>query len=92
MPYGTKPKMVKQVLKGAVDMAETAMLVSLRRHAERDGLRMMAMLAKFCEPGQDPVKLLVQLCNDAGYDVGALCEWAYEEGDDEQIGSADSGS
>lgn len=80
-PYGSKPKMVQKVLGSAAPLAESAMLVSLGRRAKHDGLRMLAVLSRFCEPGQDPVKLLVQLCIEAGYDIGTLSEWAYEEDD-----------
>lgn len=50
------------------------------RRASRDGLRMLAFLAKYIEPGGDPVKLLVQLASDAGFDVdGSDVEWANAE-------------
>jgi len=56
-------------------LMEAGMLLSLFRHAGHDGARLMAVLAKWCEPGQDPVKVLVGLLDDAGYDVGGLAEW-----------------
>lgn len=50
------------------------------RETERDGIRIMAFLAKFVEPGQDPVKLIVQMASDCGYDVDpADFEWSQEE-------------
>ena len=39
------------------------------RHAQADGLRMVAWLARFVEPGEDPLRLLIQLVSDAGWDV-----------------------
>lgn len=42
---------------------------NLFRHMEHDGLRMVAWLAKYLEPGEDPVKLLVLIASDAGFDV-----------------------
>lgn len=51
----------------------------LLRLVQRDGLRVMAVLAKFCDAGADPVKVLVQLLWNQGYDVGDLVEWAAEE-------------
>ena len=54
----------------------------LLRQASGDGLRVMAFLAQFLEPGQDPVKLVVQLCADAGYDTAGC---GFEEGFDEDF-------
>lgn len=39
------------------------------RHAESDGLRLLAWLAKYLEPGQDPLKTLIQFAADSGVDV-----------------------
>ncbi len=39
------------------------------RHAEADGIRLLAWLARYVEPGQDPLKLLVQMARDSGFDV-----------------------
>jgi hypothetical protein len=39
------------------------------RHAESDGLRMVGWIAKFLPEGEDPVKALIQLAVDAGWDV-----------------------
>lgn len=39
------------------------------RHAQHDGLRVMAFLSRFLEPGEDPVKMLIQMAVDAGFDV-----------------------
>lgn len=38
--------------------------MGLMREAETDGLRLVAYLARFCEPGQDPVKVLIDLIAD----------------------------
>lgn len=42
---------------------------NLARRVERDGLRAIVLLARFCEPGEDPVRLLARLLQDAGYDL-----------------------
>lgn len=39
------------------------------RHAKHDGMRVMAYLSRALSPGEDPVKLIVQLLADAGHDV-----------------------
>ena len=39
------------------------------REASCDGLRMLAWLAKYVPAGEDPVKTLVQLAVEAGFDV-----------------------
>jgi len=50
------------------------------RHAESDGLRLVAWLAKFVPAGGDPLKTLIQLASDAGYDVPAEdVDWAEDE-------------
>jgi hypothetical protein len=56
---------------------------NLFRHAQRDGLRLMAFLSEFVEQGHDPVKLVVQLASEAGFDVGSHVEWAFDEEEDE---------
>ena len=57
------------------------------RHAEQDGLRMLAWMAQFVEPGQDPLKTLVVAMSDAGFDVGEDDgRWA---SDDETDGTTD---
>lgn len=38
------------------------------RHAETDGIRLLARLAKYCAPGQDPIEILAELFAAAGYD------------------------
>lgn len=50
------------------------------RHAECDGLRMLAWIAKRLSPGEDPVKALVRLAVDAGWDVDPSdVEWSESE-------------
>jgi len=44
----------------------------------------LAFLSKFLEPGQDPVKLVAQLCVEAGYDVPNDVDWIYEEPEQEE--------
>ncbi|HZL96042.1 MAG TPA: hypothetical protein VFB99_20460 [Vicinamibacterales bacterium] len=39
------------------------------RHAELDGLRLLAWIARYVPPGEDPLKSLVMLASDAGWDV-----------------------
>ena len=47
------------------------------RHAEHDGLRLLAWLAKWVEPGTDPLKVLVQVAVAAGWNVDPEdAEWA----------------
>ncbi len=43
--------------------------LSAMRFASSDGLRMLAWIARFIEPGADPVKTLIQLATDAGWDI-----------------------
>jgi hypothetical protein len=52
---------------------------NVMRHAEFDGLRMVAWLAQYVEPGQDPLRTLVQLAVEAGIDVTPEdVDWACE--------------
>jgi len=41
---------------------------NLFRYATRDGLRVMAFLARYCEPGEDPVQLVAEGLVELGYD------------------------
>lgn len=42
-----------------------------------DGLRIVAWLAKYAEPGEDPLKTVVQMAINSGWDVDPEdCEWA----------------
>lgn len=50
------------------------------RHASADGLRIVAWLAKYLEVDQDPLKLVIQLASEAGYDVDPEdLSWAIED-------------
>ena len=50
------------------------------RHAEADGLRMLAWIAKYVPAGEDPLKHLVQAALAAGWDVDpADIQWMEEE-------------
>lgn len=51
---------------------------NLTRYVQEDGIRVMAFLSRYLEPGEDPVKLTQRLCIDAGFDVPD-----YEEDDEE---------
>ena len=55
---------------------------NLSRYAEVHAMRVLAFLARFLEPGQDPVQLVAQLCSDAGYDVPELCEFESDEAEE----------
>lgn len=53
---------------------------NLIRHAKCDGLRIMAFLSKFLEPGEDPVKFLARVLVEACFDVDpADSEWSEEK-------------
>lgn len=54
------------------DLQRAAAELNTLRQARVDGLRMAAVLGRFLEPGQDPVRLLVELLGEAGYDVGMM--------------------
>jgi len=51
------------------NFVNTGSVRNLFRHADLDGLRIMAFLSKFCEPGEDPVQLVARALADQGYDV-----------------------
>ncbi len=53
---------------------------NVARYAEHDGMRLIAWLAKHVPAGEDPLKVLVQLAADAGWDVDPSdIEWIEEE-------------
>jgi hypothetical protein len=56
------------------------------KHAEADGLRLAGWLAKHLQPGEDPLRALVRLAVDAGWDVDPEdVGWANaEDGDDSE--------
>lgn len=56
---------------------------NMLRHAEADGLRMVAWFARFIPPGEDPLKYLVQLTVERGWDITPEdVAWAADEADD----------
>ncbi len=61
---------------------------NLLRHAEMDGFRLIAWLAKYVEPGADPLKILISLASNAGWDIDPEdIDWANdEEPNDEDAG------
>lgn len=57
----------------------------LMREAERDGVRMLAWIAKFTPPGEDPLKTVIQMAADAGFDVDPEdMTYALDESDSEE--------
>lgn len=53
---------------------------NVMRHASADGLRIVAWLSKYVEAGSDPLKLVVQLASEAGFDVDPEdLEWSESE-------------
>ncbi len=53
------------------------------RHAEADGLRLLAWIAKFAPVGEDPIKTVVQMAVAAGFDVDPEdVEWAEDAAED----------
>lgn len=47
------------------------------RHAAADGLRLLAWITKHVPPGEDPLKTLITMASDAGWDVDPSdVEWA----------------
>lgn len=58
---------------------------NLYRHVRGDGLRLAAYIAKFCPPGEDPLKVLISMAIDAGYAVEPEdAAWAEEEEDESE--------
>lgn len=58
--------------------------INMMRHAEEDGLRIVAWLARYVEPGADPLKTIVQMAVEAGWDVDPVdAEWAESDGENE---------
>lgn len=45
------------------------------RHAEADGLRMVAAVARYLSPGDDPVRFLISIMAEAGIDVQEDPDW-----------------
>lgn len=63
---------------------------NMLRYAARDGLRLIAWLARYVSPGGDPLKLLIQMANAAGFDVWpADTLWAEDDEDPEETDDED---
>lgn len=41
----------------------------MARYAEHDGLRIVAWLSRYTEPGEDPMKALIRLLMGSGIDI-----------------------
>lgn len=59
---------------------------NMLRHAECDGLRLLAWIAKFVEAGEDPVKVLINMAVEAGYTVDPN-DVAYASDNEDEDGS-----
>ena len=85
-------KNIKKLYKFKDDSDESGMMQAASdrnafRFANHDGLRIIAWLAKYCEPDEDPVKLIIRLVSENGYDVDFEDnKWAFDdvEWDDEE--------
>lgn len=69
---------------GVARLAREGALRNLFRHAEADGLRMVAVAARYLEPGEDPVKFLLSLMERAGMDVREDPDW-YNGSEEEDL-------
>lgn len=69
--YGIKPEDNMLMEAGATR--------NMLRRTQHDGVCVMAVLAKHLEPDEDPVKLVLRLLNEAGYDCSDDLDWAYED-------------
>lgn len=55
---------------------------NMARYAEHDGLRIVAWLSRYAEPGEDPMKVLIRLLMDSGIDIDPSdVSWAMEDDD-----------
>ncbi len=70
-------KKSKPSLESLQKMDRAGAFRNLMRNVECDGKRIMGLLARFLEPGDDPVKIVAQLMRDAGWDVST--GWEGEE-------------
>lgn len=84
--YGILPEVEseKEGSKKNLPLREAGATRNLFRSVKTDGMRLMGILAKFCEVGEDPAKVLVRVLLSAGYDIGDLAEWAEEDGSIEE--------
>jgi hypothetical protein len=51
------------------DMLQGGADRNMSRYAAQDGLRILAWLARHVEPGEDPLKTVIQMAIDSGWDV-----------------------
>lgn len=58
-----------QYRSGVDDLEAAAAFRNMIRRAEADGLRLVAFLAKFMEPGEDPLRLVKEALSELGFDV-----------------------
>ena len=75
---------LKQNEESAAALLEAGARRNIFRAVESDGLRCMGALSKHLQQGEDPVKFLIRLMSDAGYDVGDDIEWAETEEEGEE--------
>lgn len=62
---------------GANALLRAGDTVNILRHAEADGMRLVAWISKLCEGSEDPLKVLVRMAVEAGFDVDAQdVDWA----------------
>lgn len=61
----------KRSATGGEAMVRAGDIRNLLRETRTDGLRLMAYLAHFLQKGEDPVVLVHNLCQQAGYDTGS---------------------
>ncbi len=74
-------------LLGAAKWQSGGDIRNLMRHAEADGMRMIAAIARYLSPGDDPVRLLLSLMAQAGFDVTEDPGWYDGDGSDDGDGS-----
>jgi hypothetical protein len=67
----------------ATEFAHVGSVRNMIRLAKQDGLRLVAILSKFCEPGEDPARLLCNALADAGFDAPYMGDEDEDYDDDE---------
>jgi hypothetical protein len=73
-------KPIPFVERGLLRFYSTGADLGVLRMARMDGLRVMALLSKFLEEGEDPVRFVETLLSDAGFDC-MIDEWGDEDED-----------
>lgn len=75
--YGFKPEPAAQECRELMQAGANRNAI---RHAECDGLRMLAWFAKYVPAGEDPLRYLIQVMMNAGLEVdGSDAEWSMDE-------------